>query len=102
MSYCLTEENTNRKVTIVAMSKHNVSYPSTTSGDMGQWSSGYDVALTTRRPPVQFRPGPYISLGGVPVETEVFWPFVGFTVFSSSKPSWNFRTRRTQSYGACW
>ena len=25
---------------------------------MGQWSSGYDVALTTRRSPVQFRPGP--------------------------------------------
>ena len=24
----------------------------------GQWSSGYDVALTTRRSPVQFRPGP--------------------------------------------
>jgi hypothetical protein len=26
---------------------------------MGQWSSGYDVALTTRRSPVQFRPGPF-------------------------------------------
>ena len=24
----------------------------------GQWSSGYNVALTTRRSPVQFRPGP--------------------------------------------
>ncbi len=29
---------------------------------MGQWSSGYDVALTTRRSPVQFRPGPLLSL----------------------------------------
>lgn len=27
----------------------------------GQWSSGYDVALTTRRSPVQFRPGPLPS-----------------------------------------
>jgi hypothetical protein len=25
---------------------------------MGQWSSGYDVALTTRRSHVQFLPGP--------------------------------------------
>jgi hypothetical protein len=51
---------------------------------MGQWSSGYDVALTTRRPPVRFRPGPFTSLRGVPVETEVFWQFVGFRVFSPS------------------
>jgi hypothetical protein len=28
----------------------------------GQWSSGYDVALTTRRSPVQFRPGPLLRI----------------------------------------
>jgi hypothetical protein len=26
--------------------------------NLGQWSSGYDVALTTRRSHVQFLPGP--------------------------------------------
>ena len=26
---------------------------------MGQWSSGYDVALTTRRSHVRFLPGPF-------------------------------------------
>ncbi len=62
---------------------------------------GYDVALTTRRSPVQFRPGPLTSLGEFPVETKVFWLFVGFSVFSSSTCSWNLRTRFTQSYGAC-
>ena len=30
--------------------------------NMGQWSSGYDVALTTRRSPVRFRPGPLFFL----------------------------------------
>lgn len=60
MSFCLTEKNLHRMVTMLAMVKHNVSYPSTTSGNMGQWSSGYDVALTTRRSPVQFRPGPLL------------------------------------------
>jgi len=29
----------------VATAKPNVSYPSTTSGDMGQWSSGYQQRL---------------------------------------------------------
>lgn len=35
---------------------------------MGQWSSGYDVALTTRRSPVQFRPGPLLLSPSVCVE----------------------------------
>jgi hypothetical protein len=30
--------------------------------NLGQWSSGYDVALTTRRSPVQFRPGPLLYI----------------------------------------
>jgi integrase/recombinase XerD len=29
---------------------------------MGQWSRGYNVALTTRRSPVQFRPGPLLRI----------------------------------------
>lgn len=37
-----------------------VSIPSKNK-EMGQWSSGYDVALTTRRSPVRFRPGPLTS-----------------------------------------
>ena len=39
--------------------------------DMGQWSSGYDVALTTRRSPVQFRLGPFSLPPGVRVEVIV-------------------------------
>ena len=35
---------------------------------MGQWSSGYDVALTTRRSPVQFRPGPFLTFTPASIE----------------------------------
>ena len=35
---------------------------------MGQWSSGYDVALTTRRSPVQFRPGPLLKFTSASIE----------------------------------
>ena len=58
MSYCLTEIKTSKEVKTLATFKPNVRNPRTTSGTMGQWSSGYDVALTTRRSPVQFRLGP--------------------------------------------
>lgn len=49
---------------------------------MGQWSRGYDVALTTRRSPVQFRPGPLLPLGKFPCETKVKYPFLDLSVFS--------------------
>ena len=59
MSFCLTKS---KKVMTLVMSKPNVRNLSTTSGTMGQWSSGYDVALTTRRSHVQFLPGPLYFL----------------------------------------
>ena len=40
---------------------------------MGQWSSGYDVALTTRSSPVQFRLGPFSSLKELSCKIKIFF-----------------------------
>jgi hypothetical protein len=47
---------------------------------LGQWSSGYDVALTTRRSPVQFRPGPFNFLNKIPVSDK-------YTIFKIPRES---------------
>ena len=48
--------------------------------------AGYDVALTTRRSPVQFRLGPLLSLEEFPCETKVKYPFLDLSVFSFHGP----------------
>jgi hypothetical protein len=43
--------------------------------------AGYDVALTTRRSPFQFRPGSLIFSRKVQCETKVEYPFLDLSVF---------------------
>ena len=68
---------------------------------MGLWSSGYDVAFTRRRSPVQIRLSPYHPSGGFPFETKVKWQYLDFNVFSPTMFLWYLRTRLIQSYCAC-
>ena len=44
--------------------------------------AGYDVALATRRSPVQFRLGPLFFSREIQCETTIKFPFLGLSVFS--------------------